>query len=137
MSELASLIHLELPTVTGQTVRENIKNAQVLDHNVIHPISDPVHKEGGIAILSGNLAPKGAVIKTAGVSPLMLKHSGPAQVFDSETEAVTAIRNRQIKEGDVVVSDTKATRRSRHARNAHPNCHHSRHGLKRIRRANY
>jgi dihydroxy-acid dehydratase len=62
-----------------------------------------VHKEGGIAILSGNLAPKGAVIKTAGVSPLMLKHSGPARVFDCETDAVTAIRSRQTKEGDVVV----------------------------------
>jgi dihydroxy-acid dehydratase len=103
MSELTTLIHMDLPTVTGQTVRDNIKNAQVLDPNVIHSISDPVHKEGGIAILSGNLAPKGAVIKTAGVSPVMLRHSGPAQVFDSETEAVTPIRNHQIKEGDVVV----------------------------------
>jgi dihydroxy-acid dehydratase len=103
MNELSSFLHLELPTVSGQTVRENIQNAQVLDRNIIHPISDPVHKEGGIAILRGNLAPKGAVIKTAGVSPLMLKHTGPAKVYECESEAVAAIRGGQIREGDVVV----------------------------------
>ncbi len=103
MNELSSFLHLELPTVSGQTVRENIQNAQVLDRNIIHPISDPVHKEGGIAILRGNLAPKGAVIKTAGVSQLMLKHTGPAKVYECESEAVAAIRGGQIREGDVVV----------------------------------
>lgn len=103
MNELSDFIHLDLPTVSGQTVRENIKDARVLDRDVIRPLTDPVHKEGGIAILTGNLAPKGAVVKTAGVSPLMLKHSGPAKVFDSENEAVIAIRNQEIKHGDVVV----------------------------------
>ncbi len=103
MNQIKSLLHLNLPTVSGKTVRENIKNAQVLDANVIHSLADPVHKEGGIAILTGNLAPKGAVVKTAGVSENMLKHSGPARIYDSEQEAVTAIRAKEVKPGDVLV----------------------------------
>jgi dihydroxy-acid dehydratase len=103
MNQIKSLLHLNLPTVSGKTVRENIKKAQVLDANVIHSLADPVHKEGGIAILTGNLAPKGAVIKTAGVSEKMLKHSGPAKIYDSEQEAVTAIRAKEVKPGDVLV----------------------------------
>ena len=103
MSELKSLLNLNLITVTGKTVGENIKNAEVLDREVIHNLANPVHKEGGIAILTGNLAPKGSVIKTAGVSPKMQKHTGPAKVFDSEKEALIAIRGNQIKPGDVVV----------------------------------
>ncbi len=103
MNELKSLLNLNLPTVSGKTVGENIKNAVVLDREVIHSLANPVHKEGGIAILTGNLAPKGSVIKTAGVSPKMLKHTGPAKIYDSEKEALTAIRGNQIKEGDVVV----------------------------------
>ena len=103
MHELSDFLHLEQPTVSGYTVGENIKDARVKDANVIHPLSDPVHKEGGLAILTGNLAPKGAVVKTAAVSQKMQKHSGPAKVFDSENEAITAIRGQQIKPGDVVV----------------------------------
>ena len=103
MNEIKGMLNLKLPTVSGKSVGENIKNAQVQDRNVIRPLSDPVHKEGGIAILTGNLAPKGAVIKTAGVSEKMMKHTGPAKVFDSETEALTAIRGGKIKSGDVVV----------------------------------
>jgi dihydroxy-acid dehydratase len=103
MSELKSLLNLKLPTVTGKTVGENLKNAEVLDREIIHSLANPVHKEGGIAILTGNLAPKGSVIKTAGVSPKMQNHTGPAKVFDSEKEALIAIRGNQIKEGDVVV----------------------------------
>jgi dihydroxy-acid dehydratase len=103
MSEIKSFLSLNLPTVSGRTVGENIQNAVVLDSNVIHPLSNPVHKEGGIAILTGNLAPKGSVIKTAGVSPNMQKHTGPAKVYDSEKEAITAIRAKEIKPGDVVV----------------------------------
>ncbi len=103
MNELNGFLHLKLPTVSGKTVGENIKDAQVLDRNVIRPLADPVHKEGGIAILTGNLAPKGSVIKTAGVSPKMQKHTGPAKVYDSEKEALTAIRSSEIKPGDVVV----------------------------------
>lgn len=103
MKQIRSLLHLNLPTVSGKTVGENIKNAQVLDAEVIHSLADPVHKEGGIAILTGNLALKGAVVKTAGVSEKMLKHSGPAKIYDSEQEAVTAIRAKEIKPGDVLI----------------------------------
>jgi dihydroxy-acid dehydratase len=103
MNELKTLLNLKLPTVSGKTVGENIKNAHVLDREVIHSLANPVHKEGGIAILTGNLAPKGSVIKTAGVSPKMQKHTGPAKVYDSEKEALTAIRGNQVKAGDVVV----------------------------------
>jgi len=103
MSELKSLLNLKQTTVTEKTVGENIKIAKVLDREVIHSLTNPVHKEGGIAILTGNLAPKGSVIKTAGVSPKMQKHTGPAKVFDSEKETLTAIRGNQIKPGDVIV----------------------------------
>jgi dihydroxy-acid dehydratase len=103
MHELSNLLHTELPTVSGKTVSENIKGAQVIDREVIRSLSNPVHKEGGIAILTGNLAPKGSVIKTAGVSPKMQKHTGPAKVYDSEKDALTAIRGKEIKTGDVVI----------------------------------
>ena len=103
MSELKSMLNLNMLTVTGKNIGENIKEAKVLDRAVIHRLEDPVHKEGGIAILTGNLAPKGAVIKTAGVADSMLKHTGPAKVYDSEKEAITAIRNKEVKAGDVVV----------------------------------
>jgi len=103
MNELKDILNLKLPTVTGKQVDENIKNAQVQDRNVIRSLSNPVHKEGGIAILTGNLAPKGSVIKSAGVSEKMMKHTGPAKVYDSEKEALTAIRGKQVKLGDVIV----------------------------------
>jgi dihydroxy-acid dehydratase len=103
MNELKALLNLKQPTVSLRTVGENIKNAQVTDPNVIRPLDNPVHKEGGIAILTGNLAPKGAVIKSAGVSEKMMKHTGPARVYDSEAEALTAIKGGKIKPGDVVV----------------------------------
>jgi dihydroxy-acid dehydratase len=103
MKEIQSKLNLNLPTVTGKKVAENIKNAFVRDTEVIHHLSNPVHAEGGIAILTGNLAPSGAVIKSAGVSPKMLKHTGPAKVYDSEKEAITAIRGKEIVPGDVIV----------------------------------
>jgi len=103
MNELKDILNLKLPTVTGKQVDENIKNAQVQDRNVIRSLSNPVHKEGGIAILTGNLAPKGSVIKSAGVSEKMMKHTGPAKIYDSEKEALTAIRGKQVKPGDVIV----------------------------------
>lgn len=103
MKEIRSLLHLNLPTVSGKTVARNIEEANVVDANVIRPLTTPVHKEGGIAILTGTIAPKGSVVKTAGVSSKMLKHTGPAKVYDSEKEAVTAIRKKEIQPGDVVV----------------------------------
>jgi len=103
MNQLQMLLNLEILTVSEKTVAENIKEATVFDADVIRPLDNPVHAEGGIAILFGNLAPKGSVIKTAGVSPKMLKHTGPVKVYDSEKEAITAIRGKQICPGDVVV----------------------------------
>ncbi len=102
MNQIQTLLNLDSLTVSGK-VSDNIKNAKVLNEQVIHPLSNPVHPEGGIAILTGNLAPKGAVIKTAAVSPKMQKHTGPAKVYNSENEALTAIRGKQIQPGDVVV----------------------------------
>ncbi|MDR2719842.1 MAG: dihydroxy-acid dehydratase [Nitrososphaerota archaeon] len=103
MHQIQTMLNLEGLTVSGKTIAENIKTATVLDTDVIRPLNNPVHAEGGIAILTGNLAPKGSVIKTAGVSPKMLKHTGPAKVYDSEKEAITAIRNKQINPGDIIV----------------------------------
>ncbi|PDM26961.1 dihydroxy-acid dehydratase [Candidatus Bathyarchaeota archaeon B24-2] len=103
LKELSPLLSLDALTVTGKTVRENIKAAEIHDRSVIRPLTDPVHKEGGIAILRGNLAPEGAVVKTAAVSPKMLVHEGPARVFDSEQEAMKAILGKEIEEGEVIV----------------------------------
>ncbi|MGC9517963.1 MAG: dihydroxy-acid dehydratase [Methanomicrobiales archaeon] len=96
-------LKLDLITCTGKTFKENIKDAKILDYTVIRPFDDPVHKEGGIAILKGNLAPNGSVIKQAAVSPDMMKHEGPAKIFNSEEECVNAIFNGEIIEGDVIV----------------------------------
>lgn len=103
MKELKPLLNLDAITITGKSVRENIAGAKVVDAEVIRSLKNPVHKEGGIAVLTGNLAPKGSVVKTAAVSPKMLRHSGPARGFDSEQEAITAIRGGEIQPGDVVV----------------------------------
>lgn len=103
MKELKSLLNLDALTVTGKSVGENIANAEVLNSKVIRPLTDPVHKEGGIAVLKGNLAPEGAIVKTAAVSEKMLTFKGKAKVFDSEEEATRAIRDNKISHGDVVV----------------------------------
>jgi dihydroxy-acid dehydratase len=103
MKNLKSLLHVDMLTVTRKTVSENLKNAMVLNSEVIRPLSKPVHSAGGIAILTGNLAPGGAVIKTVAVSTGMHSHVGPARVFDSEREAVEAMRNKAIQAGDVIV----------------------------------
>jgi len=103
MKELKPLLHLDALTVAGKTVGENLLEALVLNSEVIRPLTKPVHSGGGIAILKGNLAPKGAVVKTVAVSPKMMKHAGPAKVFDSERESVAAMRKKLIKAGDVVV----------------------------------
>lgn len=90
-------------TVTGKTVAENVANAVVKDRNIIHSFEDAYSQTGGLAVLRGNLAPDGAVVKQGAVAPEMLKHSGPARVYDSETEAFAAITACEIKSGDVVV----------------------------------
>ncbi|MDR2088820.1 MAG: dihydroxy-acid dehydratase [Clostridiales Family XIII bacterium] len=97
------LIHKSCMTVTGATVGENTANTPVADSSVIRSADDPYRNRGGLAILRGNLAPDGAVVKESAVAEEMLRHSGPAVVFDSEEEASAAIWDRKIKKGDVIV----------------------------------
>lgn len=97
------LIERDCLTVTGRTVKENIQNTPVLDYEVIHSLDNPYNQTGGLAILFGNIAPEGAVVKQGAVAPEMMKHQGPARVFDSEEEAVEAILGTKIKAGDVIV----------------------------------
>ena len=105
MNELAkkNLIDTSLLTATGKTVGENIAPANNLDHDIIRPIENPYSPYGGIAVLRGNLAPDGCVVKRSAVAKEMLKHEGPARVFNSEDEAIEAIYKMKIKPGDVVV----------------------------------
>ena len=90
-------------TATGSTVAENLRGVAVRDATVIRTLDTPYHAEGGITILKGNIAPAGAVVKQAAVAPEMMRHSGPARVFDSEDAAIAAIRAKKIVDGDVVV----------------------------------
>lgn len=105
LSELSKKVELNLDciTVTGKTLGENIEGASVQDYEVIRPIDNPYSETGGIAILRGNLAPEGAVVKRAAVLPEMLVHEGPAKVFNSEEEANAAIFDKKINVGDVIV----------------------------------
>jgi dihydroxy-acid dehydratase len=97
------LIDLDLMTVTGHRMGTNIEKVGVLDNDVIRPIEDPYSETGGIAVLRGNLAPNGAVVKRSAVAPEMMVHEGPARVFDSEEDAFAAILGGKIKKGDVIV----------------------------------
>jgi len=105
LGELAKkdLINTDCLTCTGKTVKENITGVANKDTNIIRPIDDPYMPNGGIAVLRGNLAPDTCVVKRSAVAPEMLKHEGPARVFDSEDEAIEAIRGGKIVPGDVVV----------------------------------
>ena len=105
MKEISKLglLNLDCMTVTGKTVDENIKNAVNLDTDVIRPAENPYSKVGGIAVLKGNIAPDSCVVKRSAVLPEMLKHSGPARVFDCEEDAIAAIKGGKIVPGDVVV----------------------------------
>ena len=103
MKKLESLLHLNIPTVTGHTLRENLATVKVLRPEVIHSLNNPLAPEGGIAVLYGNLAPKGAIVKQSAVSSSMLVHSGPAKVFESEEEARDHLTSRHIQPGDVLL----------------------------------
>ena len=105
MKELADagLIRTDLLTCTGKTIAENIADADNRDTSIIRPIDNPYMATGGIAVLFGNLAPNGCVVKQSAVAPEMMKHSGPARVFNSEEEAIAVIYAGGIKPGDVVV----------------------------------
>ncbi len=105
MKELTKkgLLHTDLLTCTGKTVAENLKEVENLDETLIRPIDNPYSQSGGIAVLKGNLAEMGCVVKQSAVAPEMMTHEGPARVFDSEEEAIEAIYNKKIVAGDVVV----------------------------------
>ena len=97
------ILHPAAMTVTGHTLYDNVKGAESHDRECIRPLDNPYSARGGLAILFGNLAPEGAVIKTAGVLPEMLRHRGPAVVFDSHDDANAGILSGRVKPGDVVV----------------------------------
>jgi len=97
------MLHLERITVTGKTLGESVSGKQILDHEVIHAAENAHSQTGGLAILFGNLAPNGAVVKVGGVDPSMMVFSGPARIFESQDEALKGIMERQIKPGDCVV----------------------------------
>ncbi|MEG1947567.1 MAG: dihydroxy-acid dehydratase [Lachnospiraceae bacterium] len=105
MNELAekNLLNLTCMTVTGKTVGENIKNAKNLNPDVIRPLNHPYSENGGLAVLKGNLAPDGSVVKRSAVAPEMMEHQGPARVFDCEEDAIIAIKSGKIMAGDVIV----------------------------------
>ena len=105
MKELADigLINTECMTVTGKTIGENIKHAYNRDEEVIRPVSNPYSKTGGLAVLKGNLAPDGSVVKRSAVAEEMMVHEGPARVFESDEDAIKAIKGGKIVPGDVVV----------------------------------
>ncbi len=103
MKTIEPLLHLDAPTVTGRSLGENIASAKRLDEKVIRPLDNPIRRSGGIAVLKGSLAPDGAVLKTAGVPPSMMRFRGRARVFDREDDAVKALLDRRIREGEVVV----------------------------------
>jgi len=105
MKEIAKkgLLNLDLMTVTGKTIRENIEKFSNKNPNVIRPVENPYSETGGIAVLKGNLAPLGCVVKRSAVAPEMLQHSGPARVYNSEEEAIEAIFGGKINKGDIVI----------------------------------
>ncbi|MCR5347161.1 MAG: dihydroxy-acid dehydratase [Fretibacterium sp.] len=105
MKELTKkgLLDTSLLTVTGKTVAENLEDVENLDPEIIRPIEKPFSENGGIAVLRGNLAPDGCVVKRSAVAPEMMVHEGPARVFNSEDDAIAAIYSKKIKSGDVVV----------------------------------
>jgi dihydroxy-acid dehydratase len=99
----AALLHTDRMTVTGKTLAKNIAGKHITNNEVIRPVGNPHSATGGLAILFGNLAPNGAVVKSAGVSTVMRKHSGPARIYESQEEALTGILAGEVKPGDVVV----------------------------------
>jgi len=103
LSKLDGVLDLTRPTVTGKTLGENISSSEIKNKNVIRSINDPFLSKGGLAILFGNLAPYGSVVKTAAVDPAMLNHTGPARIYNSQDEALYGISNKEVQTGDVVV----------------------------------
>jgi len=103
LSRVDGALDLSCITVTGKTLGENIAGARIKDPEVIRSVDDPYSDDGGLAILFGNLAPQGAVVKTAAVDAVMMTHSGPARIYESQEEAVRGILNGEVQPGEVVV----------------------------------
>jgi dihydroxy-acid dehydratase len=103
LKELLPLLHGDAVTATGRTIRDIAELAENRNPDVIRPIQNPVHAQGSYAVLKGNLAPEGCIVKQTGVDPAMLKHTGPARVFESEEDAVAAIYAGRVTSGDIVV----------------------------------
>ena len=103
LSKKNDTLILECPTVTGHSLGQNIQNAESLDNNIIRTVSDPYSTEGGLAILFGNLAPDGSVVKTGAVDDKMMVHSGPARIYESQEDALSGIMAKEVQPGDVVV----------------------------------
>lgn len=103
LADKGDVLKLDRPTVTGKTLGENIRDAVVKDPDVIRPLENPYMKTGGLAVLFGNLAPEGGVVKVAAVTPDMMRHEGPAVIFESQDEALAGILSGTVKAGDVVV----------------------------------
>ena len=103
ISRKEGTLHLDRRTVSGQTIGEIIAEAEVKDDDVIRPLENAHSQTGGLAVLFGNLAPEGSIIKTGGVDPAMRKHSGPARIYESQDEAMRGILNGQVQAGDVVI----------------------------------
>lgn len=103
IDKIAGALHLDRPSVTGKSLRESIAGHTIQDTDVIHTIENPHSVKGGLAILFGNLAPDGAVVKTGGVAPAMREHTGPARIYESQDDAMAGILNHEVQAGDVVV----------------------------------
>ncbi|MCF8413187.1 MAG: dihydroxy-acid dehydratase [Melioribacteraceae bacterium] len=103
LSKKEGTLNTLCPTVTGKTLGENIAGSEVKDYSVIRSINDPYSERGGLAVLFGNLAPEGSVVKTGAVEPEMLVHKGPARIYESQDEAMAGILNKEVQAGDVVI----------------------------------
>lgn len=103
LSKKPGALHLDRITVTGQTLRENVAEAEIMDQNVIRRLNNPYSQEGGLSVLFGNIAPQGSIIKAGGVDPSISRHEGPAICFESQEEALAGIANGKVAEGHVVV----------------------------------
>ena len=103
LSKKDDVLRLDLPTITGQSLGENIAAAHSKDESIIRTIDSPYSQQGGLAVLFGNLAPNGSIVKTAAVDSKMLVHSGPARIYESQETALSGIMNHEVQPGDVVV----------------------------------
>jgi len=103
LRELGELLHKDVLTVTGDSLAATINAAPAGAHKIVHPLSQPLRPEGGVAVLRGSLSPDGAVVKQSGVPKKMLRHQGPARVYESENEAIRALMANEIEAGDVIV----------------------------------